>query len=78
MYVYISAFALFQTFPLAIPVYFTQTPTSCPTNQDLSLLLVVTDATRARAPVYPTYRSIIFAAYRALCTCMYKYPFTFE
>jgi len=32
----------------------TQSPTSCPTNQDLSLLPTVTDATRARAPVYPT------------------------
>lgn len=35
----------------------TQSPTGCPTNQDLSLLPVVTDrATRARAPVYPVSR----------------------
>jgi len=37
-----------------IPVYFAhESPTSCPTNQDLSLLLVVTDAARARPAACP-------------------------
>jgi len=41
--------------PPGIPVYFThESPTSCPTNQDLSLLLVVTDATGARTAARPT------------------------
>jgi len=50
-----------------IPVYFAhESPTSCPTNQDLSLLLVVTDAARARAQPRVRFRNGVLISFRKI------------
>lgn len=54
IYIYILPPSYQKRSPQHTCILHTQSPTSCPTNQDLSLLPTVTDATRAQAPVYPT------------------------
>lgn len=76
---YICYPVLPKTLPL-VYLYISHTVYSCPTNQDLSLLPIVTDATRARTPVY---LAIIVVGVSIICvTCClvhtYEHAFSFH